>query len=89
MKGGAIFNKKLEKENKDLKDKLKKLEAENKKLKEKIKGLEKDNKQEKKKRYDCLYDLKKLRDPPKKKATTGLSKGDIKIINKLINKINK
>ena len=78
MKGGALFNnKKLEKENKDLKDKLKILEAENKKLKQKVKGLEKENKEEKKKRYDCLYDLKKLRDPPKKKATTGLSKNDI------------
>ena len=82
--------KKLETENEKLKEQIFKLQKEKKQMKGEIKKLEKENKEERRKRYDCLYDLKQLRDPSKKKKlTTGLSKGDIKAINKLINKINK
>lgn len=89
QKGSGLFsNKKIEKTNDKLKKENKKIKEELNKLKEENKKLKKDNKEERKKRYDCLYDLKQLKNPRKKKET-GISKEEVRIINKFLKLQNK
>lgn len=72
-----------------LKRENEKKKKENEVLKKKVLQLEKEKVSETRKVYDCLYKLKKIKNPPKKKPKTGLTEEDIKSINKSINILNK
>lgn len=78
-------SKKLQKEIEELKKENSKLKLTITKLKKNVEQLKKEKQQETRKIYDCLYDLKKLKEGPKpiiKK--TNLSNEDLKEINRLI-----
>lgn len=78
-------SKKLQKEIEKLKKENSKLKLTITKLKKNVEQLKKEKQQETRKIYDCLYDLKKLKEGPKPIVKrTNLSDADLKEINRLI-----